>query len=262
MKQIIVALLLVPFFAVSPGIDEHLAAMKTTKNAVQDFVQSGIAYGSFSYPSACAAIPMAKRAGVVRAVGEFARSFTKTQAFLQWYASYREEKKPSAPEATPAMAESRAKQLADLKASIAEQEKAQANAPADQKGIFRDVIAALRQMVKELEKPDPAQDAQMDAYIKEANAEGAKHYKEKLAAWEKEYPAGDPKPLLKLRLREFLDATGNVDFGAKLVKKGDALVFVNPAYENKESSWKTAYRAGKEATEAARAIAQQWLKEL
>ena len=87
-------------------------------------------------------------------------------------------------------------------------------------------------------------------------------YKEKLAAWEKEYPAGDPKPLLKLRLREFLDATGNVDFGAKLVKKGDALVFVNPAYENKESRWKTAYRAGKEDTEAARAIAQQWLKEL
>jgi hypothetical protein len=160
------------------------------------------------------------------------------------------------------MADSRAKQLAELKANIAEQEKAQANAPADQKGIYNDVLTALRQMVKELEKPDPAQDAQMDAYIKEANAEAAKQYKEKLAAWEKEYPAGDPKPLLKRRLKEFLDATGNVDYGAKLVKKGDAMVFVNPAYENKDSRWKTAFRAGKDATEAARAIAQQWLKEL
>lgn len=262
MKQIIVALLLVPFFAVSPGIEEHLAAMKTTKDAVQDFVQSGIAYGSFSYPTACAAIPMAKRAAVVRAVGEFARSFTRTQAFLQWYNSYREEKKPSAPETTPAMADSRAKQIADLKASIAEQEKAQANAPADQKGIFRDVIAALRQMVKELEKSDPAQDAQMDAYIKQANEEAVRGYKEKVAAWEKEYPEGDPKPLLKRRLKEFLDATSGVDFSAKLVKRDDAMVFVNPAYENKDSRWKTAFRAGKDATEAARAIAQQWLKEL
>ena len=113
MKEIFAALLIAPFLAVAPGIDDHLAAMKTTKDAVQDFIQSGIAYGSFSYPSACAAIPMAKRAAVVRAVGEFARSFTKSQTFLQWYASYREEKKPSAPEVTPAMADSRAKQIAE-----------------------------------------------------------------------------------------------------------------------------------------------------
>lgn len=262
MKQILTALLLLPLLALSPGIEEHLAAMKTTKDAVQDFVQSGIAYGTFSYPTACAAIPMAKRAAVVRAVGEFARSFTKTQTFLQWYATYREERKPSPPEATPAMADSRAKQVAELKASIAEQEKNQANAPADQKGIYRDVIASLRQMVKELEKSDPGQDAQMDAYIKQGNEEAAKQHKEKLAAWEKEYPAGDPKPLLKRRLKEFLDATANVDFAAKLVKKDDAMVFVNKAYENKDSSWKTAFRAGKEATETARAFAQQWLKEL
>lgn len=262
MKQIVAALVLLPLLAMSPGIEDHLAAMKTTKEAVQDFVESGIAYGSFSYPTACAAIPMAKRAAVVRAVGEFARSFTKTQTFLQWYASYRDEKKPSAPEATPAMADSRAKQIADLKASIAEQEKNQAKAPADQKGIYRDVIASLRQMVKELEKSDPEQDAQMDAYIKQGNDEATKQYKEKVATWEKEYPAGDPKPLLKRRLKEFLDATANVDFAAKLVTKDDAMVFVNPAYENKDGRWKTAFRAGKDATEAARAFAQQWLKEL
>ena len=39
--------------------------------------------------------PVAKRAALVRAVGEFARSFTKSAAFLAWYDTYREEKKPS-----------------------------------------------------------------------------------------------------------------------------------------------------------------------
>jgi hypothetical protein len=262
MKNLIVAALLLPFLAVAPGIDDHLASMKATKADVQDFIQGDIGYGSFSYPTACAMIPTGKRAAVVRAVGEFARAFTKTQTFLEWYASYREDKKPSAPEPTPLMAELRAKQIAELKANIAGQEKAQANAPADQKGIFRDVLTALRQMLKDLENQNTGQDAQTDAYIKQANAEATKQYKEELDAWEKKFPAGDPKPLLKLRLKEFLDVTNNVDYSARLVKKADAMVFVNPAYENKDGRWKTAFRAGKEATEAARAIAQQWLKEL
>ena len=262
MKTILAALLLMPFFAMAPGIEEHLASMKTTKADVQDLVQNDIGYGTYSYPSACAMIPSSKRAAVVRAAGEFARSFTKTKIFEEWYASFREQHKPSAPEMTPSMAESRTKQIAELKKGIAEQEKAQANAPADQKGIYRDVLASLQQMLKEVQKTDPSQDAQMDAIVKQSNEQATQQFKDKIAAWEKEYPAGDPKSLLKLRLKEFLDATANVDFSAKLVKKDDVMVFVNPAYENKDSRWKTAFRAGKEATDAARAFAAQWLKEL
>ncbi len=262
MKSILAAVLLMPFVVLAPGLDEYLGPMKTTKSAVEEFIQSDIGYGSFSYPGACAAIPMAKRAALVRAVGEFARSFTKSAAFLAWYDTYREEKKPSAPTTTPAMADTRAQQIAELKKSIAEQEKAQANAPADQKGIFRDVLASLRQMLKEVQKADPAQDAQMDSFIKQSNEQAMQDHKAKLAAWEKDYPAGDPRPLLRKRLKEFLDLSATVDFNAKLVKQDDMMVFVNPAYESKEGGWKTVFRAGKEATDAARAFAQQWLKEL
>jgi RNA polymerase-interacting CarD/CdnL/TRCF family regulator len=262
MKSILAALLLMPFFALAPGIEEHLASMKTTKADVQDLVQNDIGYGTFSYPSACALIPVAKRAAVVRAAGEFARALTKTKVFQEWYESFREQRKPSAPEGTPSMAESRAKQIAELKRGLAEQEKAQANAPADQKGIYRDVVASLRQMLKDVEKTDPSQDAQMDAIIKQSNDQASKEFKDKLAAWDKEYPAGDPRPLVKLRLKEFLDATANIDFSAKLVKSENVMVFVNPAYETKDGRWKTAFRAGKEATDAARAFAAQWLKEL
>jgi hypothetical protein len=262
MKHLLFALLVLPFLATAPGIDDHLAAMKTTKAAVQDFIQSDIGYGSFSYPPACALIPPQKRAAVVRAAGEFARAFAKTEAFQQWYASFRDEKKPTPPELTPSMGESRKKQIIEIKKSIAEQEKAQANAPADQKGIFKDILTSLRTMLKEVEKSDPSQDAEMDGFIRQNNDQMMAQFKEKQDAYAKEYPAGNPRPLIKRRLEEFLKATEGVDFAAKIVKKGDVWVFESPANENKDGQWKTAYRAGKEATEAARAIAREWLKEL
>ena len=40
------------------------------------------------------------------------------------------------------------------------------------------------------------------------------------------------------------------------------MLFVNPAYQAKSAQWKTCYRAGKQATTAARAAVQAWLKEL
>lgn len=262
MKHVLFALLVLPFLATAPGIDDHLAAMKTTKTAVQDFIQSDLSYGSFSYPAACALIPAQKRAAVVRAVGEFARAFTKTETFMQWYAGFREEKKPDAPELMPSVAESRKKQIAEVKKSIAEQEKAQANAPADQKGIFRDVLTSLRSMLKDLEKTDPSQDKEMDGFIRQSNDQMMAEFKEKQDVYAKEFPAGNPRPLIKRRLEEFLKETENVDFGAKIVKKEDGWVFESAAYENKDGKWKSAYRAGKEATEAARAFAREWLKEL
>jgi hypothetical protein len=67
---------------------------------------------------------------------------------------------------------------------------------------------------------------------------------------------------VKKRLQAFLEATKNVDFAAKLVKKDKVMVFAKEEYENKDGNWKLAYRAGKEATEAARAFAQEWLKGL
>jgi hypothetical protein len=38
--------------------------------------------------------------------------------------------------------------------------------------------------------------------------------------------------------------------------------FANEDYEGKPAEWKICFRAGKEATEAARAFARSWLTEL
>ena len=47
-----------------------------------------------------------------------------------------------------------------------------------------------------------------------------------------------------------------------LAEKWGKKRFVNPIYESKNQEWKQGFRAGKEATEMARAFAKQWLSEL
>jgi hypothetical protein len=89
-----------------------------------------------------------------------------------------------------------------------------------------------------------------------------KVYNDAMQNFEAKYPS-DPKPVLKQRLQEILSITADVDYAAELREgnKGEK-VFVNADYEKKPSEWKLAFRAGKTATDAVRAAAQQWLKEL
>ena len=69
----------------------------------------------------------------------------------------------------------------------------------------------------------------------------------------------DPNELVRLRLRQFLAQTADVDFKATLNAQKQ---FVKPEYESKPQIWKACYRAGALATAAARTFAQSWLKEL
>lgn len=89
-----------------------------------------------------------------------------------------------------------------------------------------------------------------------------KVYNDAMKNFEAKYPS-DPMPQIKQRLQEILNITADVDYTAQL-KDGDKGLkyFVNPAYEAKPDEWKLAFRAGKPATDAIRAAAQQWLGEL
>ena len=72
----------------------------------------------------------------------------------------------------------------------------------------------------------------------------------------------DLSQLVHQHLQEFLAISSNVDYSAQLTKKGEHMVFVNPAYEAKSGTWKFCYRCGKEAVNGARKFAQDWLKSL
>ena len=79
--QKLLAGLAILLITLGAGIQDYLTEMKTTMKHVEGYVQDNMGYGNFVYPSACARIPDAHRAAIVRAAWEFARSFTTTAAF-------------------------------------------------------------------------------------------------------------------------------------------------------------------------------------
>jgi hypothetical protein len=68
----------------------------------------------------------------------------------------------------------------------------------------------------------------------------------------------DVNQTLRRRLTYFLEVSSDVDFDAK-VEGGR---FVDAADEARAPEWKMCYRAGKDATVAARGVAEAWLKDL
>ena len=121
-------------------------------------------------------------------------------------------------------------------------------------------IQQMRAQMEAMEK-DPQQKELMRQMTEMARAEDKKRYEEQLKAWEEKFPA-EPRVLIKKRINDFLAASADVDFSAKLLPRGDKMVFANEEYEQKPPEWKVCFRAGKEATEAARAFAKAWLAEL
>ncbi|MGE0464784.1 MAG: hypothetical protein AB7Q16_25745 [Vicinamibacterales bacterium] len=78
------------------------------------------------------------------------------------------------------------------------------------------------------------------------------------------YPA-DPRRIFARHLRAFLDDTADADFSVRTISLtggADGIEFVDPWPRQKPVMWQLAVIAGPEATAAARAAAEAWLKEI
>ena len=122
------------------------------------------------------------------------------------------------------------------------------------------VVEMLKTTLKDYKDPNSEN---IEAYYQyEINEQEyrMKSYKDRLSAWEKEYPANHSQ-LIKERLKKFISLAKTVDFNAELKTVGDKKKFVNKTYEAKPYDWKQIYRAGKEVIEPAVAFAEEWIKE-
>ncbi|MFZ5441247.1 MAG: hypothetical protein ACOZQL_14660 [Myxococcota bacterium] len=138
---------------------------------------------------------------------------------------------------------------------------------AEQAATVASSLAWYTTLVKERRVKDPADEKGLanakrrEAAFKAQRAQLLKHEltREKAAA-----QADDAA--FKLQLRErlswFLDETKRIDFQAKLVEDNGRKYFVDPKLEAKPNWWKLCFRAGPEATSAAREVATAWLAEL
>jgi hypothetical protein len=201
------------------------------------------------------------RALLVTGVINLARAYTTTADFAKRWGVFRENRKPSPPQPGPtSMAAIQEQQKKGFEDAIKNMEETAKKMP-ELKATFDEQIKAMRLQLAELSKQDPAANAQMDAILKQGAEQAQAQHKLELAEWEKNYPV-DPKPVIAKRLRDFLAVSATVDYSAKLVAKNGKMRFENPDYERKDSQWKYMYRAGKPAVDAARALAQEWLKAL
>jgi hypothetical protein len=236
------------------------------KGRVMEALNSGYVNFSPAGKALKAATP-AVREALVKGVLTWARAYTESAEFKTAYSRLRENRKPQ-PVASKGSADAQInQQRADVEKAIAEAKKNLANLPANLPADTRKAMAdAMQSAIKtmtgqlaELDKPDAK--ALMKQMFDAANAGEQREYQTRMKEYETRYPA-DPRPFIARRLRQFLDESATVDFGAKLVAAGRVMRFADTKYEAKSSDWKLCYRAGKLTVDAARAIATAWLAEL
>lgn len=247
----------------APGSDDVLAKLGLDQASARESILDSLANGSVYNDAAFKAfksLPGLARETIVRAGLAWIKSYAAGAEFKAAYEKLREQEKPQAPEARPSADDEMKKMRAETEKSIAEMRKNMAAMDAETKKAMEGAIKEMRAQMEKMEK-DPGQRDLMRQIAEMSAAEDQKHYDGELKTWEEKFPA-DPRALIKRRIGEFLAASADVDYAAKLVPRGDLLVFADEGYERKPAAWKLCFRAGREATATARAFAKVWLAEL
>jgi hypothetical protein len=235
----------------SLGVQETSARQDVVHALVQGRVNIYPARQAFK-----AAAPAA-RAALVKTAITWARAYTESAGFKEQWAKERAAAAPVAPKPKDVNTEL-ARMKAEQRKGIEDAKKNLDKMPAE---LRAQLGATVKQMEAESAKrdADPQFAAMMRQSIEGQNAADQQHHQEAVAKHAQRYPA-DPNALIAQRLRQFLQASQDVDFGAALVAgPGGRQRFANAAYESKPAEWKLCFRAGKDAVAAARDAAQAWL---
>ncbi len=234
-------------------------APAAAKGGILEALTSGTVYNEAGM-KVFKTLPAASRAAIVNAGLGWIKAYVGSGEFAAAYKKLREKEKPEPPAPPPSADEQTKKMKADIEKSIAETRKNMAVMDAVTKKAMEASIQEMRALMERMEK-DPQQKELMRQMAEMTVAEDKKRHEEKLKEWEQLYPA-DFRVLIKKRINDFLSVSAGVDFATKLAPRGELMVFANEDYEQKPPEWKLCYRAGKEATAAARAFAKSWLAEL
>lgn len=228
-----------------------------------DIVESFVGGYLPAYPNTKAyhAASVATRVAFVKEGLAWVKAYTQTAAFKADYEKHRADAKPEAAEAKGSPDDQYNKMLADQRKQLEEMKKNVSAMSPDMQKAMQPVIQQLEEGIKKT-----ASDPQTAAMLKQSFAQGAANDQENarkdMADYEKRYPA-DANVLIARRLREFLEESSDVNYGAALVPSGGGRMrFADEQLEAKSDKWKLYYRAGREPVEAARAFAAEWLREI
>jgi Asp-tRNA(Asn)/Glu-tRNA(Gln) amidotransferase A subunit family amidase len=273
MKKIIFilpVLLLVFGFTAGKLVDDKLKSLlqqfKTDEDAAKTNIFYAVSGPSFYIPNVkvLKALAVGDKVSTIEAMGKNIKEYVASKEFIAKYNQLREDRKPTPPEKPKYSAQLKEEQRTSLKNGIAETEKSKSQMSKDQQAMFDDIIKMYKQQLAEIDDPEKTMfKPEMDVYIKQGYDMQMDDYKNKVAEWESEYPANNPKPMIKKWINTFLEKSADINFSAATTKDSKGVLkFVDKQYEYKDNQWKLYYRAGKESVTAARSFAQNWLSEL
>lgn len=242
-----------------------LESLKLTRAQAEQGVWNSFSYGSYGGPMSKVwhTIAGPSQVAMVKEIGAFAKTYSKSDDFRKRYTAYRENYKPKPPEPFKGVDVLRKEMHDALSKSIQQSKETLKTVSGDVHKAVSEAIKQMEAQVKEVDNPNnPTYSKEVNDMMKQGWDQQNKEYQVGLKAWEEQYPVS-PTLLIRNRLQYFLELSSTVDFNAKLSRNSEGvMLFVNPEYEAKSSDWKLLYRCGKQNVETARAIANAWLTEL
>jgi hypothetical protein len=205
-------------------------------------------------------LPAAARGPAATALFAWAKAYVGSPAFKTAYAQRRRDVLgPDAPPAQPSIDDEVRAQIKEMKESLVQSRQMAASLPP----------ANAAQLLKSIEEQEAKiKSGEFEKLLRMGLGANRDERAERDAAAANEnderYPT-DPTRIFVRRLRQFLDATADVNFSARTINLTggpDGIEFRDKADRQRNWMWQEAVIVGPEATAAARAAAQAWLKEI
>jgi len=244
-----------------------LAQLGLTEAAARAFVLDEIKTPSQHRTSAVAltgtraflTLPPSARGAAATGLLGWVKAYVNAPAFRASYDEYRRGRMPTAPPQAVTVDQALKADMDEMLAGIAQIRATVPQLPPAQQKM---VLDKLREQEAMLTSPEflAQRRAQLESERAATSGEDAA-----LARRVEEELPGDPRVLVARRLREFLAETADVNFSARTFSlNGDAngIVFRDAADRKRHWLWQQAVIVGPEATAAARAAAESWLREI
>ena len=244
--------------------DDVWAKLGIAEPEAQRRITNSFLDGRFQYTGAklAGSIAVGNRVAVVNELVAYAKKYWNNPELKTAYQNLRTRRIPPAPQATEltaATVKAEEKERLEKMLKTAEEGLNSPNPKIKNGAPAR--VEHIKKQLSELEDPANSTIKKRLDDAARSHEYALKRHSEAVQKFNAMYPE-DMNEMLKKRLQEILDYTEDVDYAAELKEQYGKKVFVNPLYEKKPAEWKLAYRSGKEATDAVRAAARQWLNEL
>jgi hypothetical protein len=206
-------------------------------------------------------LPASARGVAATGIFAWAKAYVNAPAFKARYDADRKNRLPRGTQYAESVEEAMQKEHDEQRARVEQMKKdlaASGLSPAEQAKILAEWEKTLAQM----NSPEFIEGQRKN--LEDARAQTRANEARMIDDVERQMPA-DPQRLFARRLREFLEATADVNFSARTVSLTDGpdgIEFLERADRRRHWMWQAAAIVGPEATNAARAAANAWLQEI